>query len=110
MPASNPPATQKPRQLLLRLPDDLARRFAHVVPSRQRSRFVLDLIRTELDRESAALAKAAQDLTAIESARPRVKAESAKWVAASLTDDDDAGFDPAKFEREFALAQAGLKA
>ena len=102
--------TQKPKQFLLRLPDDLAQRFARVVPSRQRSRFILDLIRSELDRESDALAQAAQNLTTFESGNPAVATESAQWVAASMADDDDAGFDALKFDREFAQAQAAHKA
>ena len=102
--------TQKPKQFLLRLPDDLAQRFARVVPSRQRSRFILDLIRSELDRESDALAQAAKNLTILESGHPAVAIESAEWIAASMTDDDDTGFDPLRFEQEFAQAQAGHKA
>ena len=99
------PATAKPQQLLLRLPDDLAQRFAQVVPSRQRSRFLLDLLRTELDRESQALAQAAQTLTALESGQTTLTAESAQWVDASLTPDDDPDFNADLFEREFAQAQ-----
>ena len=99
----------KPQQLLVRLPDDLAQRFAQVVPSRQRSRFLLDLLRSELDRESLALAQAAQTLTELESGQPALTAEAAQWVAASLTTDtpdDDADFNAEAFERDFAAAQA----
>ena len=95
-------STQKPKQLLLRLPDDLAQRFERVVPLRQRSRFILDLIRSELDRESDALAQAAKNLTTLESGQPAVAAESEQWIAASMTADDDAGFDPLRFDQEFA--------
>lgn len=99
-------SSSKTQQLLLRLPDDLAQRFAQVVPSRQRSRFLLDLLRTELDRESQALAQAAQTLSAQEAGQKTLAAESAQWVDAPLSTDDDAGFDAATFEREFAQAQA----
>ena len=99
----------KPQQLLLRLPDDLAQRFAQVVPSRQRSRFLLDLLRLELDRESLALAQAAKTLTELESAHPTLAAETAQWVEASLTTDDDADFNAEEFERQFAQAQADVK-
>lgn len=99
----------KPRQLLLRLPDDLAQRFAQLVPSRQRSRFLLNLLRTELDRESQALTEAAKKLTAQESEQTALAAESAQWVEAPLTTDDDADFDAETFEREFAQAQAAAK-
>lgn len=95
----------KPQQLLLRLPDDLAQRFAQVVPSRQRSRFLLDLLRSELDRESLALAQAAKTLTERESGQPSLATETAQWVEASLTSDGDADFNAEAFEREFAKAQ-----
>jgi hypothetical protein len=96
----------KPQQLLLRMPDDLAQRFAQVVPSRQRSRFLLDLLRNELDRESLALAQAAKTLTELETDNPAVGDENAQWVAASLVGDDDPHFNAEAFEREFATAQA----
>lgn len=99
----------QPQQLLLRLPSELALRFAQVVPSRQRSRFLLDLLRTELDRESQSLANVAKKLSASESGQPEVLAESAQWIDASLTAQDNLKFDAAEFEREFALAQAKLK-
>jgi predicted transcriptional regulator len=100
-------SSAKPQQLLLRLPDDLAQRFAQVVPSRQRSRFLLDLLRNELDRESLALAQAAKTLTEQEAGQPQVAAETAQWVNAALTaTDDDADFNTETFEREFAQAQA----
>lgn len=99
----------KPQQLLLRLPDDLAQRFAQVVPSRQRSRFLLDLLRSELDRESLALAQAAKTLTELESGHLTVAEETAQWVDASLTADDDADFNAEEFERQFAQAQADVK-
>ncbi len=104
--ANHSASAAKPQQLLLRLPDDLAQRFAQVVPSRQRSRFLLDLLRNELDRESQALAQAAKTLTELESAHPILAAETAPWVEASLTADDDADFNAEEFEREFAKAQA----
>lgn len=97
------------QQLLLRLPSELALRFAQVVPSRQRSRFLLDLLRTELDRESQSLANVAKKLTATETDQNDIVAESDQWIGASLTAQDDLQFDAAKFEREFALAQAKLK-
>jgi len=102
-------ASSKQQQLLLRLPDDLAQRFAQVVPSRLRSRFLLNLLRTELDRESQALAQAAETLTALECGQAGLAAESAQWTEASLTPDDDSDFNTEVFEREFARAQAGTQ-
>ena len=104
--ANSSASATKPQQLLLRLPDDLAQRFAQVVPSRQRSRFLLDLLRSELDRESLALAQAAKTLTELESGHPLLTAETAQWVESPLTTDDDADFNAEAFEREFAIAQA----
>ncbi len=106
---NHPSSAAKPQQLLLRLPEDLSQRFAQVVPQRQRSRFLLDLLRTELDRESQALALAAKTLTELESKQSGTLNESAQWTSAMLTaesTDDDAHFDAETFEREFAVAQA----
>ena len=108
MPTLNTPtaSSAKPQQLLLRLPDDLAQRFAQLVPSRQRSRFLLNLLRNELDRESQALEQAAKTLTELESNQPTQAQETAQWIETSLTTDDDADFNAEAFEREFAKAQA----
>jgi predicted transcriptional regulator len=110
MPISNSQsqAVPKPQQLLLRLPDELAQRFAQVVPSRQRSRFLLNLLRNELDRESIALAEAAKTLTAMESGGSMQAQESAEWVGSALATDDDAQFDAGLFENDFEKAQAAL--
>ena len=109
---THPTSAAKPQQLLLRLPEDLSQRFAQIVPQRQRSRFLLDLLRTELDRESQALAHAAKTLTELESTHPNLMAESAQWTSAFLTaegSDDDANFDAQAFERGFAVAQTKLQ-
>jgi hypothetical protein len=106
---NHPSSAAKPQQLLLRLPEDLSQRFAQIVPQRQRSRFLLDLLRTELDRESQALALAAKTLTDLDSANTHTVNESAQWANAMLTTestDDDAHFVAETFEREFAAAQA----
>ncbi len=106
---NHPSSAAKPQQLLLRLPEDLSQRFAQIVPQRQRSRFLLDLLRTELDRESQALALAAKTLTDLESTNTHTMNESAQWASAILTTesvDGEASFDAETFEREFAAAQA----
>jgi hypothetical protein len=98
----------KPQQLLLRLPEDLSQRFAQIVPQCQRSRFLLDLLRAELDRESQSLALAAKTLTELESTDFKTLSESTQWESAILTTgsaDEDAKFDAETFEREFAAAQ-----
>jgi hypothetical protein len=109
---NHPSSAAKPQQLLLRLPEDLSQRFAQIVPQRQRSRFLLDLLRTELDRESQALALAAKTLTELEFTHPNLLAESTQWTSAILTEestDDDANFDAQAFERGFAAAQTKLQ-
>jgi hypothetical protein len=73
---NHPSSVAKPQQLLLRLPEDLSQRFAQLVPQRQRSRFLLDLLRAELDRESQALALAAKTLTELESMDSKTLSES----------------------------------
>ena len=110
--ATHPTSAAKPQQLLLRLPEDLSQRFAQIVPQRQRSRFILDLLRTELDRESQALAQAAKTLTEFEARHPNLSEESTQWTSALLTaegSDDDANFDAQAFERGFAVAQTKLQ-
>jgi hypothetical protein len=96
----------KPQQILVRLPDDLASRFAHVVAPRQRSRFLIDLLRRELDRESAELTQAAMRLNEIEAKTPALASDAAEWVNATLADDGDADFDADVFLRQFKAAEA----
>ncbi len=95
-------------QVLLRLPDDLAARFAQVVAPRERSRFLLDLLRRELDRESKELKEAARRLTEIEAGNPILAAEESEWLGSPLAADADEGFDPDVFERQYREAQALL--
>lgn len=99
-------SSTKPQQLLLRLPDELAQRFAQIVPARQRSRFLLNLLRNELDRESLALAHAAKTLTALEAGHMLLDQETTEWIGARLASSEDSDFDAEVFEREFALAQS----
>lgn len=96
----------KQQQVLVRIPDDLAARFAQVVAPRQRSRFLIDLLRRELDRESRELAEAAQRLTQLEAKDPLLTAEVSEWLDAPLATDEDAGFDADTFERQYREAQA----
>lgn len=94
------------QQVLVRLPDDLAGRFAQVVAPRHRGRFLIELLRRELDRESAELAQAAMRLNEIEAKVPALAAEVGEWVDAALAVDADDGFDADVFERQFVAAQA----
>ena len=92
-------------QVLLRLPEDLAARFAHVVPLRQRSRYLIDLLRRDLERESSELAQAAKRLTALEARHPALAAEQTAWLNQRLAADQDDGFDAQIFERQFKEAR-----
>lgn len=94
-------------QVLLRLPEDLAARFAHVVPLRQRSRYLIELLRRDLERESSELVQAAKRLTALESKHPVMAAEQSAWLNQPLAADHDDGFDAGIFERQFK--QAGTR-
>jgi hypothetical protein len=93
-------------QVLLRLPDDLAARFAQVVAPRQRGRFLLDLLRRELERESSELKEAAKRLTEIEAGNPSIAVEENEWLAIGLAADGDDEFDAEVFEHQYREAQA----
>ena len=102
-----------PRQVLLRLPDDVAAKLARAVPPRQRNQFLVDLVRQELEKEDAELVAACEAMNAIEAAHPEFLAETQQWLDADLTgsvDDWDPDFDRESFEREFAIAQTKLSA
>lgn len=60
---------------------------------------------TDSSPKTQTLAQAAQTLTEQEAGQKTLAAESAHWVDAPLTADDDASFDAETFEREFAQAQ-----
>ncbi len=103
--------TPPPKQVLLRLPDDVAVKLARTVPPRQRNKFLVDLVRQELEKEDAELVAACEAMNAIEMAYPERLAETREWIDADLTgpvDDWDPDFDRETFEREFAIAQAQL--
>jgi hypothetical protein len=105
--------TPPPRQVLLRLPADVAQNLAHRVPPRQRNSFLVNLVRQELGKEDAELVAACEALNAIEAAHPELLVETQEWLDADLSgsvDDWDPDFDRATFEREFAIAQAKLGA
>jgi hypothetical protein len=103
--------TPPPKQVLLRLPDDVAAKLARAIAPRQRNQFLVDLVRQELEKEDAELVAACEAMNAIEAAHPELLAETQEWLDAELTgsvDDWDPDFDRETFEREFAIAQAAL--
>ena len=105
--------TPPPKQVLLRLPDDVAAKLARAVPPRQRNKFLVDLVRQELEKEDAELVAACEAMNAIEAAYPELLVETQEWLDADLSgsvDDWDPDFDREAFLREFAIAQAKLAA
>lgn len=104
--------TTPPKQVLLRLPEDVAIKLARAVPARRRNQFLVDLLRQELDKEDAELVAACEALNAIEAAHPELITETQEWLDADLTGsvaDWDPDFDREAFELEFAIAQARLQ-
>lgn len=102
-------STSPPKQVLLRLPDDVAARLSRAVPPRKRNQFLVDLLRRELEKEDAELVAACEAMNRMEAASPGILAEADAWANADLTgsvDDWDPGFDAEKFSREAAIAQA----
>ena len=99
------------KQILVRLPDDVAVRLARAVAPRQRNRFVVDLLRRELEKEDAALIAACEAMNRFEAAHPESAQETREWLEADLVgsvDDWDPNFDAEKFSRDAAIAQAAL--
>jgi hypothetical protein len=95
----------KQQQVLVRLPDDLASRFAQLVAPRQRSRYLIDLLRRDLDRESGELVQAANRLTELEAKDPALATESNDWLNNPLVSDIDDGFEAEVFVRQSEEAQ-----
>jgi hypothetical protein len=102
------------QQILIRLPYDLACQLAKSVPHRGRNQYVVDVLKRELEsakaEQSRMLTEAALRMNEIEAAHPELVAEALEWDNANLIDEDDDEFDHELFEREFAIAQAALKA
>lgn len=99
------------KQVLLRLPEELATKLARAVPPRRRNQFLVDLVRHELEKEDAELVAACEAMNALEATQPELLAQTQEWLDAELTasvDEWDANFDRETFEREFAIAQAQL--
>jgi hypothetical protein len=101
-------------QVLVRMPEDMAKRFVQVVKPGQRNSYLLELLRRDLDRESNELAQAAQSLTALEAKDKGLHKEDAAWLNAALLkrdaktgdgEDHDASFDATEFERQYQVAK-----
>ena len=101
--------TPPPKQVLLRLPDDVAAKLARAVPPRKRNQFLIDLVRRELEKEDHALIEACEALNRMEAGNPELRAEATGWLEAGLTASvtaSDPDFDAETFSREAAEAQA----
>jgi len=106
-----------PRQVLLRLPEDLAAKLARAVPPRQRNRYIVELLKQDLQAKQATqsrmLAEAAERMNKLEARYPELAHETDEWVNAELTDSVDVwdpDFDRTAFEREWLEAQAAGQA
>ena len=100
-----------PRQVLLRLPEDVAARLARAVAPRRRNQFLVDLVRRELDKEDRALVDACEAMNRLEAADPALASEAAEWLDATLApsaDALDAAFDARAFARDAAANRASV--
>ena len=101
-----------PKQILLRLPEDLADKLARAVPPRQRTAFLTELVRRELEQQDRQIVAACDALNALEAADVEFANAGKDWLDADLTrsaDGGNANFDAETFSREAAIAQAALK-
>lgn len=109
--------TPPPKQVLLRLPDDLAAKLARAVPPRRRNRYIVDLLKQDLqskqEEQSRMLAEAAKRMNELEAQYPELARETDEWVNAELTESVDVwdpDFDRTTFEHELSEAQAARHA
>lgn len=69
------------QQILIRLPEDVAARLKAVVPTRQRNKFVADLVARAVARHEDELAKIAAAVTDEERRKPELAREMRDWEA-----------------------------
>ena len=69
------------QKFLIRLPEDVAARFKAAVPSRQRNKFVAELVATAVARHEDELAKIAALVTSDEKRNPKIARETGDWEA-----------------------------
>jgi len=108
--------TSPPRQVLLRLPEDVAAKLARAVPPRQRNRYIVNLLKNDFlakqEATSRMMTEAAERMNELEAQYPELARETEEWVNAELTESVDVwdpDFDRETFEREFAIAQAARR-
>ena len=76
--------TPPPKQVLLRLPEDVEAKLVRAVPPRRRNQYLVDLVRRELDKEDAELVAACEYMNQIEAFNPELVRETQEWVTADL--------------------------
>ena len=69
------------QKFLIRLPEDVAARFKAAVPSRQRNKFVAELVATAVACHEDELAKIATSVTNDEKRNPNIARETGDWEA-----------------------------
>jgi len=106
-----------PKQVLLRLPDDVAAKLARAVLPRQCNRYIGNLLKNDFlakqEATSRMMTEAAERMNDLEAQYPELARETEKWANAKLTESVDVwdpDFDRETFEQEFAIAQAKLAA
>ena len=105
--------TTPPKQVLLRLPEDLAAKLAQAVPPRGRNQFLVNLIADALTARQEAdkrmLMDAAERMNELEAQFPELARETEDWLNADLTggvDVWDPDFDREAFERDRLAVKA----
>ncbi len=69
------------RQILIRLPEEVAAKLKAAVPARQRNKFVAELVATAVARHEDELAKIATAVTNEEKRNPKIAPEMRDWEA-----------------------------
>jgi hypothetical protein len=69
------------RQILIRLPEEIAAKLKAAVPARQRNKFVADLVASAVARHEDKLAKIADAVTKDEKRIPTIAQETRDWDA-----------------------------
>ncbi len=71
------------RQILIRLPEEVAAKLKAAVPARQRNKFIAELVAAAVARHEDKLAKIADAVTSEEKRKPKIVQETRDWEAAA---------------------------
>ena len=69
------------RQILIRLPEEVAAKLKAAIPARQRNKFIAELVVTAVARHEDELAKIATAVTNEEKRHPKIAREMRDWEA-----------------------------